>query len=377
MKNRTEIIGDHKLIMGDCLEVMAELGLDAVVTDGLACGYERSTSRKQTQSNKSGNPLEFEGAGNNTPLLQREVVAGSDCEILRCEPGGASKDDETLGDRFEREGAKGEGEREIYPRDVQHPLSEYDPEEKLFGVRGGSGFVRPSQGREPSEPRRGESGGDVHGLSHQYAQDGMVAKTKISIVTDPPYGMDFQSNYRKERHLKIQGDTGIDHLILACNLPVNYSRYVFCRWDNLREVPPPKSCITWVKNNWSMGDLEHEHARQTEIILFYLGPEHRFPRGRPQDVVRFPRTGNEWHPSEKPVGLLMEVIGWTEGAILDPFMGSGTTGVACANLGRKFIGIEIEEKYFDIACRRIEQAASQIRMDFDTPKPTQEGLKFD
>ena len=54
--------------------------------------------------------------------------------------------------------------------------------------------------------------------------------------------------------------------------------------------------------------------------------------------------------------------------ILDPFMGSGTTGVACANLGRKFIGIEIEPKYFDIACRRIEDAYKQPRL-FDDPKP--------
>ena len=54
--------------------------------------------------------------------------------------------------------------------------------------------------------------------------------------------------------------------------------------------------------------------------------------------------------------------------ILDPFMGSGTTGVACANLGRKFIGIEIEPKYFDIACRRIEDAYKQPRL-FDEPKP--------
>jgi site-specific DNA-methyltransferase (adenine-specific) len=48
--------------------------------------------------------------------------------------------------------------------------------------------------------------------------------------------------------------------------------------------------------------------------------------------------------------------------ILDPFMGSGTTGVACANLGRKFIGIEIEPKYFDIACERIRAAQAQQRL---------------
>ena len=51
-----------------------------------------------------------------------------------------------------------------------------------------------------------------------------------------------------------------------------------------------------------------------------------------------------------------------DGAVLDPFMGSGTTGVACMNLGRKFIGIEIEPKYFDIACERIKAAQDQLRL---------------
>ena len=68
------------------------------------------------------------------------------------------------------------------------------------------------------------------------------------------------------------------------------------------------------------------------------------------------------HPTQKPVALMEKLIRKTEGLILDPFMGSGTTGVACAQLGRKFIGIEIERKYFDIACERIDNAYRQQRM---------------
>ena len=61
--------------------------------------------------------------------------------------------------------------------------------------------------------------------------------------------------------------------------------------------------------------------------------------------------------------------------ILDPFMGSGTTGVACAKLGRKFIGIEIEPKYFDIACKSIEDAYKQADLFIEPPaKPKQEGM---
>ena len=69
------------------------------------------------------------------------------------------------------------------------------------------------------------------------------------------------------------------------------------------------------------------------------------------------------HPTQKPVKLLELLIKKTPPTIvLDAFMGSGTTGVACANLGRKFIGIEIERKYFDIACERIDAAYSQRRL---------------
>ncbi len=76
------------------------------------------------------------------------------------------------------------------------------------------------------------------------------------------------------------------------------------------------------------------------------------------------------HPTEKPVALMSEIVALFSNygqTILDPFMGSGTTGVACAKLGRKFIGIEIEPRYFDIACRRIDDAYRQPRL-FAEPK---------
>jgi len=74
------------------------------------------------------------------------------------------------------------------------------------------------------------------------------------------------------------------------------------------------------------------------------------------------------HPTQKPIALMDWCLKQTPADVtLDPFMGSGTTGVACANLGRKFIGIEIEPKYFDIACRRIEQAYKQPRLFADEP----------
>lgn len=87
------------------------------------------------------------------------------------------------------------------------------------------------------------------------------------------------------------------------------------------------------------------------------------------------------HPTEKPWRLFFELLNdFTErgDCILDPFMGSGTTGVACAKLGRKFIGIELEEKYFDIACERIQRAYDQPDLFIAQPteKPIQETLSF-
>ena len=85
--------------------------------------------------------------------------------------------------------------------------------------------------------------------------------------------------------------------------------------------------------------------------------------------------GYKEHPTQKPAALICELLGQftnPDQTILDPFMGSGTTGVACAKMGRKFIGIEIEPKYFDIACKRIEQAYKQPDMFIELAKPMQQ-----
>jgi len=182
------------------------------------------------------------------------------------------------------------------------------------------------------------------------------------VITDPPYSSGGMSNFRQEKHLKIANDETADVAIEAIRWAIDradHSVYAFGRWDNLIEYPKPRSLVTWVKNNWSMGDLKHEHARQTEVAFFYPGPNHEFPGKRPTDVIEWPRTQNEYHPTEKPVGLMKLFVEQTKGTVVDPFMGSGTTSVAALQMGRKFIGIEREPKYFEIACQRIDQATRQ------------------
>jgi len=176
------------------------------------------------------------------------------------------------------------------------------------------------------------------------------------LITDPPYGMEFQSNYRVVKHGRIFGDSKfpVEFLDLA-RLSTRCASYIFCRWDNLHELSEPTSVLAWVKNNWSMGDLQHEHGRQWEAIAFWPGEHHHFICRIP-DVLFDDRTGNELHPTQKPVSLIKKLIAANEGEIvLDPFMGSGTTLRAAKDLGRKAIGIEIEEKYCEIAAKRLSQ----------------------
>jgi len=204
------------------------------------------------------------------------------------------------------------------------------------------------------------------GLATLYYGDCMDILPTLSdigtVITDPPYGMSYQSNSRIEKHLKIDNDNSTDLANFVIDWAIKnakHSVYAFGRWNNLKDYPTPKSLITWVKNNWSMGDLKHEHGRQTEVAFFYALESHFFPKQRPTDVIIHPRTNNEYHPTEKPIGLMQQFVDWTDGIILDPFMGGGSTGVAAVKEKRKFIGIEKEKKYFDIACTRIEQEQKQ------------------
>ena len=176
------------------------------------------------------------------------------------------------------------------------------------------------------------------------------------VLTDPPYGMNYRSNHRKEKYDKIVGDDNFPVEILDEFFRIaKRAVYVFCRWDNLKDLPKPTSVLAWIKNNWSMGDLKHEHGRQWEAICFYPQEEHEFIKRIP-DVIKAKRTGNNFHPTEKPVDVLIELIQSNIGdIILDPFCGSGSTLVACQNLKRNFIGIEISPEYCKIAEERLRQ----------------------
>jgi site-specific DNA-methyltransferase (adenine-specific) len=124
--------------------------------------------------------------------------------------------------------------------------------------------------------------------------------------------------------------------------------------------------VIWDKKNPGIG---WRYRRQHEMIMVAhrKGGKLSWAEGATaaSNIVSISKPRDDAHPNIKPLGLIRQFIQrHTESgqSVLDPFMGSGTTGVACANLGRKFIGIEIEERYFQIACERIEAAYAQQRL---------------
>ena len=189
------------------------------------------------------------------------------------------------------------------------------------------------------------------------------------ILTDPPYGMNFQSSHRKTKYEKIKGDSNLDWLddfvdeIYRVSKP-NTAHYVFCSFHHIDKFKQAiekkfkvKNILTWVKNNTSMGDLKGDFAPKTEFIIFFHKGRKLINGKRDPNVLEFKKTRNELHPTQKPVDMTEYLIGKfsDEGdVILDPFMGSGTTGVACKNLKRNFIGMELDDDYFNIAKERIE-----------------------
>ena len=208
----------------------------------------------------------------------------------------------------------------------------------------------------------------LHGDCLELLQD-IPNESVDMVLTDPPYGMNFQSDHRKTKYEKIKGDSNLDWLddfvneIYRVSKP-NTAHYVFCSFHHIdkfkRSIEKKfkvKNVLTWVKNNTSMGDLKGDFAPKTEFIIFFHKGRKLINGKRDPNVLEFKKTRNELHPTQKPVDMIEYMIGKfsDEGdLILDPFMGSGTTGIACLNTNRIFIGMELDETYFNIAKERID-----------------------
>ena len=195
------------------------------------------------------------------------------------------------------------------------------------------------------------------------------------ILTDPPYGMDFQSNRRKNKYNRIIGDCNLDWIDKFTEQSYRVSKnnsahYVFCSFHNIDIFKQSfqkkfiiKNILIWEKNNTGMGDLEADFAPKIEFILFLMKGRKTINGNRDPNILRFNKTGNIYHPTQKPIELfeyLLSKFSAIEEVILDPFAGSGTTGVACVMTNRKYILIEKDEKYCEIARKRIEEIPTRL-----------------
>jgi len=203
-----------------------------------------------------------------------------------------------------------------------------------------------------------------------------------AVITDPPY------NIAKDNNFKSMGRTGIDFgewdkgfdLFSYINrvyklLDKNGSFIVFNDWKNLGDITKYsenlgfvcKDMIRLEKTNPMPRNRDRRYITDFECAVWFTMPKAKWVFNRQSDTYERPKfvgsVEKGFHPTQKNTGLmewLTKIHSNENQTVLDPFMGSGTTGVACKNLNRNFIGIELDEKYFKIAEERINNTKEEI-----------------
>ncbi len=173
-----------------------------------------------------------------------------------------------------------------------------------------------------------------------------------AVVTDPPYGINAGKGIGRADRVKLKGkekDWDSSAFSINENFLAIADHYVI--WGgNYFDLPPSRGFLIWDKNNSGRDFADCEFAWTNQ------DSNARLKTMRPMNM-----DGGKVHPTQKPIAIMKWCINYIPHSdlIMDPFMGSGSTGVACVQMGRKFIGIELDPDYFEIACKRIEEAYRQ------------------
>ena len=201
------------------------------------------------------------------------------------------------------------------------------------------------------------------------------------LLTDPPYGVAHETGWGSPWQGQIENDTTVACRDEALALCAGKPAYVF----GSRKRPEPagtRMVLVWDKGPaLSMGALDLPWKPSYEEI-YVIG--RGFAGRRDGAVIYCPpvqsmaKNGRE-HPNEKPVKLLQMLLAKAPaGTVADAFMGSASTGVACASMGRPFVGVEIDRRWFDVACERIARAQAQgslLQLD-STPVAVQQVMEL-
>jgi site-specific DNA-methyltransferase (adenine-specific) len=215
------------------------------------------------------------------------------------------------------------------------------------------------------------------------------------LLTDPPYGIAWNSASKSRGSLhnlnawgNKRANAGKDAApIYGDDEPfdprphLNAKRHILWGANNYADKLPPRyGWLIWDKRPGGERNSQSDAEMAWTDFLGSVRIHRQRWMGVMRDGVECPFVGGSLvHPTQKPEALMqwcLSLAGDVQ-TVLDPFMGSGTTGVACAQLGRAFTGIERERKYFDIACERISRAQAQGQMFEPEPepsKPVQEAL---
>jgi DNA modification methylase len=202
-----------------------------------------------------------------------------------------------------------------------------------------------------------------------------------AVVTDPPYGIGESQKKNLSRHKLSEctvyaggdfDDKPASPEAISAARSISKNQIIF--GGNYFDLPPSKCWLVWDKQNGESDFADCELAwtnLNRAVRRIYWQWSGMIRKGEERGVKRV-------HLTQKPLGVMQWCLGFIPDAktILDPFMGSGTTLVACAKLGRHGIGIEIDPDYFDIACERVRKAYEQPDMFIaqPEPKPVQETL---
>lgn len=196
------------------------------------------------------------------------------------------------------------------------------------------------------------------------------------VLTDPPYGMNYQSSWRTDKHEKIENDISLEWIepfikesfrILKDNTHI----YIFCNdyaISDFRHILEKvgftvKRTLVWVKNNHTSGDLEGDYANKTEFILYAHKGRRLLNDGRDTNVLFFNRANCDEHPTKKPEDLFAYLIKKSSNKneiVFDPYLGGGTTCIASKMLNRNYIGCEISPEYCKIAQERINSISNTL-----------------
>lgn len=191
-----------------------------------------------------------------------------------------------------------------------------------------------------------------------------------AVVTDPPYGINAGHGIGRSDRIRCKDnkkDWDLKPIDATNLLRLNVPAVIW--GGNYFNLPPTRGFLIWDKNNAGRDFADCEFAWTNQDMnarMFVM---------RPQNM-----DGGKVHPTQKPIALMQWCVNFlpkNTQTILDPFMGSGTTLVACAKMGRKGIGIELDEDYFNIACERVRKAYESPDMFVEAEKKTIEQQGFD